>query len=578
MKTLHLVIIEDEEAHLQLMKRAVFMEFPQVVIDHFPEASSCLEAIDRLKPDLIISDYLLPGLNGLEFLEKLRKRNNTTPVIMITGQGDEGTAVRALKSGAADYVVKTAEFFKLLPGAINKVLRERSLEDSLEISYRFLEAANRSVDLPGLIEDFTLIAKRFTGCSLAAIRLFEEGCPTLCESCEFCERGPSAPAGRRPPCQECLCGDGATGARSSLRPFCTEAGSFYTGNASSLPQKFGAGPKAMVHGGSCSLSEYESVALVPVRLGDSILGLVYIADREPGMVSPPVIEVLERAAMELGTAVRRLRAAEELRRAHEQLEMRVKERTVELALANDKLRKEIEERIRAQEALSKSAEDLKLFAYSIMHDLKSPTIAVHGLTQLFHRQYADRVDQRGRKYCEQIMRASEYCSVLIGQINTYIATKEAPLNIESVLLSDLLQTVREEFSDRLRERGIRWIQPEFDVKIRVDRAAMTRLFTNLVDNAVKYGGDALSEIRIGYEESADLCTILVSNDGAAMKKEDCEAIFRPFQRVGSTEGTPGTGLGLNIVREIAKRHGGGVEIEPGRGRGVVFRITIARAL
>lgn len=87
----------------------------------------------------------------------------------------------------------------------------------------------------------------------------------------------------------------------------------------------------------------------------------------------------------------------------------------------------------------------------------------------------------------------------------------------------------------------------------------------------------MSEIRIGHEETPDFCTILVSNDGAAMKKEDCEAIFRPFQRAGAS-GIPGTGLGLNIVREIAQRHGGAVKAEPGRCRGVVFRITIARAL
>jgi signal transduction histidine kinase/DNA-binding response OmpR family regulator len=578
MKTLHLVIIEDEEAHLQLMKRAISKDFPRVLIDHFPDASSCLEAIDRLKPDLIVSDYLLPGLSGLEFLEQLRLKNNTTPVIMITGQGDESTAVRALKSGAADYVVKTAEFFRLLPGTITKVLHERRLEDSLDISYRFLEAANRSVELAGLVEEFTLIAKRFTGCSLAAIRILEGGGFALCESCEFRGREESVPAGRLSPCLELLNAEGLTEAGSSSGLFYTESGSFYTNRGSSLAPGFFSDPEGMGQGGSCTLSQYESVALVPVRLADSILGLIYIADRKIGMLTPLVIGVLERAAMELGTAVRRLKAVEELRRAHEKLEERVRERTAELALANDKLRKEIEVRKRAQEAVSKSAEDLKLFAYSVMHDLKSPTVAIYGLTSLFHRQYGDKVDERGRKYCEQIMRASEYCSGLIGQINAYIATRHAPFTMEPALLSELLQTVREEFSERLRARSIRWIQAESDVKIMVDRLAMTRLFTNLVDNALKYGGDALSEIRIEHQETADFCTILVSNDGAAMKKEDCESIFSAFQRTENSAGIPGTGLGLNIVREIAQRHGGGVEVEPGRGSGVVFRITIARPL
>ncbi len=577
MKTLHLVILEDEEAHLQLMKRAVLKELPCAVIDHFSEASSCLEAIERLKPDLIISDYLLPGLNGLEFLERLRRKNNLAPVIMITGQGDETTAVRALKSGAADYVVKTPEFFRLLPGAIDKVLRERRLQDSLEISYRFLEAANRSVELAELIDNFTALVKRFTGCSVAAVRIFEQGRSTLCESCEFLVRGPLVPATRRPPCEQFL-----TGINTEDERFCsivsTRSGSLYANRGSSSPTEDVRAPKGMLRAAVCRLAEYESVALVPVRLADLNLGLAYIADGEPDMFSPASIEVLERAAMELGAALRRLKAVEDLRSAQEQLEARVSRRTAELALANDKLRQEIEERIRAQQALAKSTEDLKLFAYSVMHDLKSPTVAIYGLTRLFKKQYGDRVDERGRKYCQQIMKASEYCSGLIGEINDYIAAKQAPLNVEPVLLDDLIHTVREEFSDRLRARSIRWIQSQTDVEIVADRLAMTRLFTNLVDNALKYGGNALSEIKIGCEQTPGFCTILVSNDGAAMKKEDCASIFRAFHRAESSAPIPGTGLGLNIVREIAERHGGKVEVESGHGKGVVFRITIARAL
>jgi signal transduction histidine kinase len=202
-------------------------------------------------------------------------------------------------------------------------------------------------------------------------------------------------------------------------------------------------------------------------------------------------------------------------------------------------------------------------------------VAVYGLTRLFHKQYGDKVDEKGRKYCEQIMRASEYCADLIGQINGYIAAKHAPLRRQPALLGDLLKTVREEFSERLAKRSIRFVEPEADVEILVDRLAMTRLISNLVDNALKYGGDKLSEIRIAHEQSEGFCTILVGNDGAAMKRNDCEAIFRAFQRAKNSSGIPGAGLGLNIVREIAQRHGGHVEVEPGESKGVLFRVTIA---
>ncbi len=467
MERLELIIVDDEEAHFKLMERAVRKEFSQASIHYFPEALSFLEAIGAMEPDLVIVDYLMPGMTGLRCLEELRLKNKTTPVIMITGQGDESIAVQALKSGAADYVVKTPDFFKLLPGRIEKVLREQKLNDSLrkaeqalEISQRFLETANRSVGLSSLIEDFTLLAKQFTGCSVATIRLLEEGQSAPCANCEFYDRGSGAsescPSAASDQCP-CICAISPAPPRS---PYYTKSGAFYTKVSASALEDFPECKKGMAHSGACSLFGYKSFALVPLRLGDSILGLLHVADPKKNMLSEHVVEILEGAAMELGTTIQRLRSNEELRKAHDELEMRVKERTLELASTNEKLQEEIEERIRTQEALSKSTEELKLFAYSVMHDLKSPTIGIYGLTRLLSKQYADTLEEKGRRYCEQILKASEYCSVLVELINSYISTKESPLKIEEILLNDLLRAVMEEFSARLSIRQIRFIQPE----------------------------------------------------------------------------------------------------------------------
>ena len=73
MEPLKLVIIEDEEAHFSLMKRAIANNLPNVSIYHFPEAGACLEKLDEIMPDIIISDYLMPGMNGIEFLEALNR-------------------------------------------------------------------------------------------------------------------------------------------------------------------------------------------------------------------------------------------------------------------------------------------------------------------------------------------------------------------------------------------------------------------------------------------------------------------------------------------------------------------------
>lgn len=139
MDPLTLVIIEDEEAHFQLMKRAVDKDFPLASVYHFEEASYCLENLDKISPDVIITDYIMSGMNGIEFLEALDQRQEGTPVIMITGQGDEGIAVQAMKLGAADYLVKSADFFVLLPRVIAKVVREQKLKELFERSKKRFE-------------------------------------------------------------------------------------------------------------------------------------------------------------------------------------------------------------------------------------------------------------------------------------------------------------------------------------------------------------------------------------------------------------------------------------------------------
>ena len=136
MKTLTVVIIEDEDAHFSLMKRAIDREFSSASVVHFQDASSCLDQLDQINPTVIITDYLMPGMNGLEFLEVLNQRSVDVPVIMITGQGDENVAVRAIKTGAKDYLVKSGDFFTLLPSVIERVIRQRDLKQSLQASER----------------------------------------------------------------------------------------------------------------------------------------------------------------------------------------------------------------------------------------------------------------------------------------------------------------------------------------------------------------------------------------------------------------------------------------------------------
>jgi light-regulated signal transduction histidine kinase (bacteriophytochrome) len=267
-----------------------------------------------------------------------------------------------------------------------------------------------------------------------------------------------------------------------------------------------------------------------------------------------------------------------LRKAHEELEVRVEERTVELAATNRELQSEIAERKRMEEALRSSSEKLKLFAYSVIHDLKSPAVGIYGLTKLIHQRYRDVLDDNGQRICEQILKAAEHVAALVDQINIYISTKEGHLTIERISPNEILELVREEFSSRLSLRGVRWTESATMPEIRADRLSMVRAYRNLVENALKHGGDHLSEIVMGYEDAQEFHVLSVSDNGVGMRECDLERLFSPFSRDETSHLVEGAGLGLAIIREIAERHGGKVWAEPLPNRGITFRLFIPKKL
>jgi PAS domain S-box-containing protein len=239
---------------------------------------------------------------------------------------------------------------------------------------------------------------------------------------------------------------------------------------------------------------------------------------------------------------------------------------------------DITERKAMEEALAKSAEKIKLFAYSITHDLKSPAVGIYGMTKLLHKHCRDSLDERGKEYCDKILRASRHVASLIDKINTYIVAKEAPLNLERVDMSEIMRLVEDEFSPEFVVRQIAWSQPTHPVEIVADRLSMVRVFRNFIDNALKYGGDELSAIRIDYDESENWHIFSVNDDGAGVSGGNYEGIFALFQRDERARAVEGAGLGLAIVKEIAERHNGRVWAEPAKPRGTTFRIAIAKGL
>ncbi|GAB6191186.1 sensor histidine kinase [Desulfocastanea catecholica] len=113
-----------------------------------------------------------------------------------------------------------------------------------------------------------------------------------------------------------------------------------------------------------------------------------------------------------------------------------------------------------------------------------------------------------------------------------------------------------------------------------DRLAVTRIYRNIIENALKYGGDGLGKIEIGYRFTDELHIFTVADDGQGVTEEVSRDIFNWFKRKKhtSTPESGGAGISLAIVREIAATLGGAVWQEPAKPKGVTFCVSLSRSL
>jgi len=248
---------------------------------------------------------------------------------------------------------------------------------------------------------------------------------------------------------------------------------------------------------------------------------------------------------------------------------------IAVAADNTRLYADLEAKIGA---LREKKDMIKFFAYSVSHDLKSPAVALYALTKRLNEKYVHILDEKGKEHCSQILRTAEQMVALVEKLNGYIVAREAPLNFERVMVKEITQAIRDEFSGRLKQHQVRWSEPDYLPEIVADRLSLLSVFRNLIDNALKYGGKELSEIKIGYKENGNNHIFFITDDGIGIKVKDSEKVFDLFHRNETSMGTAGSGLGLAIVKEISKRHQGRIWLDTAIGKGTKFCISISKDL
>lgn len=210
------------------------------------------------------------------------------------------------------------------------------------------------------------------------------------------------------------------------------------------------------------------------------------------------------------------------------------------------------------------------------HELRTPISSI-----LLNLQLLERVSrERGTLDAEAIARLLEVPSRQLRRLAGMVAllldaaqveAERLVLKPEPLDLCDLVHDAADRLQELARARGCTIVLEGCEPLPGLwDRLRMEQVVTNLLTNAIKYGGDRV-EVRTQRGEHA---AIVVRDHGHGILPEDRERIFNPFERLASGRGEDGAGLGLFIVREIVRAHGGRIVVDSTPGAGSTFTVLL----
>ncbi len=266
--------------------------------------------------------------------------------------------------------------------------------------------------------------------------------------------------------------------------------------------------------------------------------------------------LVERVVVVSRDVTERKQMEDEIHQLNAELEERVRQRTAELANAN---------------------QELETFTYSVSHDLKAPLRGIDGYSRLLLEDYRDRLDQAGIQLVNNVRSGVAQMSQLIEDLLAYSRMERRSLLGQTLDLSQAVARVLYEMRAEIQQHGMVVDTSLQGLTVRADPEGLAVVLRNLVDNALKFTRDShpptLSITGVANEKST---TLIVRDNGIGFDMQFHNRIFEIFQRLQRAEEYPGTGVGLAIVHKAMQRMGGDIRAESVPGQGATFYLELPR--
>jgi two-component system phosphate regulon sensor histidine kinase PhoR len=221
------------------------------------------------------------------------------------------------------------------------------------------------------------------------------------------------------------------------------------------------------------------------------------------------------------------------------------------------------------------------FIANVSHELRTPLTSLQGYAETVLDSLSNG-RRETREFLEVIRKNAARMSRLTDDLLTLarVESGEQKLEIQPAVAAELLEEAYNTFRGIAHSRGIELVvESALSLQVSADRYAIQQVFSNLIDNAIKYAPSG-SRILLGAKEAGHWIEFYVRDFGPGIPYEHLPRLFERFYRVDAARSREagGTGLGLAIVKHIVMNHGGKVRVESELNHGSTFYFTLPTAL
>lgn len=584
MNGIHVLHIDDEPGFAELATDMLEHQDDRFTVETATRASKGLDRLTANDFDCVVSDYDMPGQNGIELLETVREEHGDIPFILYTGKGSEAVASDAISVGVTDYLQKesgTGQYLVLanrIRNAVEKYRTQAELEDREKRLNLFFEESPMGV--VEWDENFDFVRLNDTAEDILGYNETEL-------------KGKSwekiVPESDQDPVEEVVSdlleAEGGNHSfnknvrKDGQRIICEWHNRVVTDENGEVVTIFSQFQDVTEREQRrAELQEYETII-------DSVTDGVYVVDEE-GRFTYVNDELIELVGYERDTILGRrpslIKDEDSVKRAEHYLgqllssegpesatfEVTLQPRDGESIICEDHMSvlpyegehfegsvgtlRDITEREERERELGRQNARLEKFASVVSHDLRNPLNVAEGRVELAQAECDS-------EHLDDVESALERSQALIDDLLTLAREGNRVDDIEAVEFGTLTKNCWQNVST-----GEAAIMVEIDQTIRADQSRLQQVLENLYRNAIEHGGGDVT-VTVGALPNG----FYIEDDGSGIPTDERNNVFD----AGYSTTDDGTGFGLNIVEDIVDAHGWEIQLAEGSGGGARFEIT-----